>query len=129
MTGVVVGCLSAVSASMIHRMPKMPKEVARLHEIDKSLDEPRFSLEDINNKGYFLSAQAQYDSLQTEKQHLIDNGILNQTHAYEEISRNIEKKLNTRGLAGLAITIPSVFGIIFYKPRRREEEPEEIATR
>ncbi len=127
--GIVAGVVTILSGDMI-KVPEKPKEVERLEEIGEILIKPSYSVSDVANMMPSISSQAEgyYDQLISEREILIEDGALDNQERYKEALGEHNKRFQTRAIAGLTIGVPCAFGLLWYKPKKREDDSEEEHT-
>ncbi len=118
----LAGMGTAVSSAFIN-LPEKPARVTRLEEIDNELVKPRYCLLDVQGSNIYLNdSRRLYQTLNAERDSLIEGGALEAQKAYGTEFERKEKKRRNYLFAGLAMIVPGMLIVKFHERRSRREE-------
>ena len=122
--GMLAGLATLFGSNLINGRPAPNPSVARIQSIEQLMTQPDFSLREIS---YFESSDLdkfknKYNTLSREKDSLIFAGVENEMRAYESNVVVRAKRWKTQATTGTVMIIAGGLGLLWYKPRKREDE-------
>jgi len=132
--GYAIGIMTAISATLFHRIPETPELVQRVKQIDGELNGHPFSdltLQELteipeserNIAEFFAQTVDHSKDLTKERAEIVEsNDYKTQSRNHEENRSERARNLNIQGYGGLLLAIGSMIGYTISKKRADKEE-------